>query len=342
MMISGGEEMRIREVSEITGISVRNLQYYDDEGIVSPVRDSYGYRDYDEKDLAKLQQVLIFKYMHMELSEIKNIMNSPDYDPVSVLERQIHVLQAEKERLEYIIMSAEFAKGIGTSGISFSLLREDRLTGFMKEVMESPRYEDIVNRDLSSLREMMEELHEIAELFGRLKYDEPGSDEEEAAVERFSEWLRWYQSGNLPDPQKLMCCIALLSFDGAFSRYFDEIGGQGTAEFAAAAANRKYVMDFICEFEPVYELLKKRMDYALYDPNIEDVAQRLLEYLHRFIGRSFFHEGSFLKFSEEMIRECFLKECEEDPDLSEDKKIIEYALEILHYYGPKEKSEGGK
>lgn len=334
--------MRIKEVSEITGVSVRNLQYYDDEGLVCPGRDSNGYRDYDEQDLERLQQVLVFKYLRMELADIKKIMNSPGYDSLEVLEKQIHVLQEEKERLEYLIMYAEIAKQIGTGWASFELLHDDRLTEFVKEVMRSPRYSELVNQDFRTSRKLMSEYHEIAEQFGQVKSSEPESDEAQAAVERLSEWLGNFCGRDTPLPQVLLSCVVIFSSDGGIARQIDEIGGKGTAEFVADAANRKYILDFIDGIEPVYELLSERIGCELSDQKTEEAARELLAYMHRFLGSEFLHQDDFLKLSEELIRNCLLAVCEEDPDLIDDKKIIEFALEVLSYYGSKENHEGEK
>ena len=49
----------VHEVSRLTGVSVRALQYYDRIGLLPPAAYSEaGYRLYDDADLARLQQIL--------------------------------------------------------------------------------------------------------------------------------------------------------------------------------------------------------------------------------------------------------------------------------------------
>lgn len=52
----------VKEVSDITGISVRTLHYYDEIGLLKPsAKSEAGYRLYDDKALETLKQVLFFR-----------------------------------------------------------------------------------------------------------------------------------------------------------------------------------------------------------------------------------------------------------------------------------------
>ena len=106
---TGGHRMRtVKEVSELTGISVRTLHYYDEIGLFEPtVVSEAGYRLYDDKALERLQQILFFREFDMPLKEIKNIMENPDLDKNRMLQSQKQVLVLKKERLERIIASID-------------------------------------------------------------------------------------------------------------------------------------------------------------------------------------------------------------------------------------------
>ena len=78
----------VHEVSELAGVSVRTLQYYDKIGLLSPtMRSDAGYRLYDDADLARLQQILLFRELEFPLKEIKRIIESPDFDQERALQR---------------------------------------------------------------------------------------------------------------------------------------------------------------------------------------------------------------------------------------------------------------
>ena len=94
----------VKEVSKITGISVRTLHYYDEIGLFKPTLVSEaGYRLYDDKALEILQQILFFREFDMPLKEIKAVLKNPDLDKNELLKSQQKLLILKKERLERII-----------------------------------------------------------------------------------------------------------------------------------------------------------------------------------------------------------------------------------------------
>ena len=98
----------VKEVSELTGISVRTLHYYDEIGLFEPtIVSEAGYRLYDDKALERLQQILFFREFDMPLKEIKSIMENPNLDNNQLLCSQKQVLILKKERLERLIASID-------------------------------------------------------------------------------------------------------------------------------------------------------------------------------------------------------------------------------------------
>lgn len=68
----------VKEISNITGISVRTLHYYDEIGLFKPTdKSDAGYRLYDDKALEQLQQILFFREFDIPLKEIKAVMENP-------------------------------------------------------------------------------------------------------------------------------------------------------------------------------------------------------------------------------------------------------------------------
>ena len=47
------------ELAEVSGVSVRTLHWYEEQGLLSPARRSNGYRDYGPDDVRRLQQILL-------------------------------------------------------------------------------------------------------------------------------------------------------------------------------------------------------------------------------------------------------------------------------------------
>ena len=110
--------MTVNEVSKITGVSIRALQYYDTIGLLKPVEyTASGYRLYDDTSLERLQQILLFRELEFPLKEIKGIIDAPNFDRNKALEQQIELLTMKKEHLENLINLARGIKGIGTNAV---------------------------------------------------------------------------------------------------------------------------------------------------------------------------------------------------------------------------------
>lgn len=76
----------VKEVSELTGISVRTLHWYDEIGLFKPTATSEaGYRLYDDKALETLQQILFFREFEMPLKDIKAVFEQPELVSMDLL-----------------------------------------------------------------------------------------------------------------------------------------------------------------------------------------------------------------------------------------------------------------
>ena len=63
----------VKQAAKITGLSADTLRYYEKEGVISPKRRENGYRYYDENDIVALKYIVVMKYAHFTLSEIKSM-----------------------------------------------------------------------------------------------------------------------------------------------------------------------------------------------------------------------------------------------------------------------------
>lgn len=98
----------VKEISELTGISVRTLHYYDEIGLLKPTEKSdAGYRLYDDKALETLQQILFFREFDISLKEIKAVLDNPALERNQILQVQQKMLVTKKERMERLIASID-------------------------------------------------------------------------------------------------------------------------------------------------------------------------------------------------------------------------------------------
>ena len=79
----------IGEMARRAGVSVRTLRHYDAIGLLAPSETTQaGYRLYDDKALARLEQILYFRELGFALEEIAAMVNHPDYDATDAMRRQ--------------------------------------------------------------------------------------------------------------------------------------------------------------------------------------------------------------------------------------------------------------
>ena len=94
----------IGELSKITGLSKRAIRFYDESGLLHPVKYSdSGYRLYDYKALETLQQIMFFKEFDVPLKDIKVILENPNLDKVALLKSHKEALTVKRDRLNNLI-----------------------------------------------------------------------------------------------------------------------------------------------------------------------------------------------------------------------------------------------
>ena len=110
----------VKQVSRITGVSVRTLHHYDAIGLLRPAKvTDAGYRLYDDAALRRLQNILLFRELQFPLKEIKAILDSPNFDPAAALEQQIQLLEMQRRHIGDLIAFARALQQKGASIMDF-------------------------------------------------------------------------------------------------------------------------------------------------------------------------------------------------------------------------------
>src|SRR5688572_195485 len=98
----------VKELAELSGVTVRTLHFYDEVGLLKPAGHSVsGYRFYGEKELLQLQQILFFRELGFELKQIKRILNRSDFDRRAALESHRGVLEKNVARTKELIKTID-------------------------------------------------------------------------------------------------------------------------------------------------------------------------------------------------------------------------------------------
>lgn len=235
--------MTVHEVSKLTGVSIRTLQYYDKIGLLPPAKyTDAGYRLYDEAALERLQQILLFRELEFSLKDIKVILMSPDFDRHRALEQQIALLTLKKEHLENLIA---FARGIKQNGgriMDFSAFDRKKLDEYAKQAKEqwgnTTAYREYSEKSKGRSRETEDAIgHGLMSVFaefGKLRDTAaPDSAEAQALVKKLQSYITEYYYNCTPGI--LASLGAMYAADEEFTANIDAAGGNGTARFASDA-----------------------------------------------------------------------------------------------------------
>lgn len=67
--------MKTNEVEKILGITKHTLRYYEKEGLVHPIKDDNGYRNYSDEDIQTLELIKFLRNLEISIDDIKGIIN---------------------------------------------------------------------------------------------------------------------------------------------------------------------------------------------------------------------------------------------------------------------------
>jgi DNA-binding transcriptional MerR regulator len=100
-----------REFAGRAGVTVRTLHHYDRMGLLKPSRyTEAGYRLYGERDFARLQQIVMLKFIGLSLKEIKELLDHRELDLQMTLRLQRSIVEEKRRHLDTVIQAIERAE----------------------------------------------------------------------------------------------------------------------------------------------------------------------------------------------------------------------------------------
>ena len=101
-------EYSIQELARLAGVTTRTLRWYDQIGLLKPGRVAEsGYRYYGDAQVDRLQDILYYRALGVELAQIKECLDDPAFDRLAALRSHLAALEAEQERLNGLIRSVK-------------------------------------------------------------------------------------------------------------------------------------------------------------------------------------------------------------------------------------------
>lgn len=232
----------VKEVSRITGVSVRTLHYYDAIGLLKPTKvTEAGYRMYDDTALSRLQNILLFRELQFPLKEIKVILDSHGFSQEEAIAQQIKLLELQYKHIGELI---SFAREIQTKGVrtmNFEVFNTNEIEQYKEEVKakwgHSKAYREYEQRASSQSEHTYDKFaDEIMSLFtklGALKQFPPTDKAVQEKVAVLQSYINenFYTCNNeiLKELGEMYVC------DERFKKNIDHFGGEGTAEFVRQA-----------------------------------------------------------------------------------------------------------
>lgn len=239
------EFYRVAEFAKLAGVTVRALQYYDRIGLLAPSGNTEGgHRLYQRRDLLRLQQILTLKWMGFKLDQIKELLESPEYDlrtalrfQKAAIDGQIAQLQEASQALEQALKLKNLEAGLLKSQAVGAVIRAVTTPEESQKHYSDEAWAGIVTRgmnysqadfarfaeDWQKLYEQFEEMQHLpvdsepvqelaATMYGYLSQFTAGDKETEAGLRH-----KW-ESGDIPEAAKQMT-------NSGLQRYMNEALG---------------------------------------------------------------------------------------------------------------------
>ena len=230
----------VKEVSNLTGVSVRTLHHYDAIGLLKPTElTEAGYRLYDDTALERLQIILLFRELQFPLKDIKAMLDSSTFNTAEALSQQIALLELEYKRLGELIIHARNLQQKGELFMNFEPFNTQQLDAYKTEAKakwgDTVAYAEYAQKeakgkDFNSIAAQMMQV--FAEL-GTLRHLPP----DDAVVQQKVAALQQFITDNFYTCTKeiLYGLGQMYTADERFTQNIDKAGGEGTAQFASEA-----------------------------------------------------------------------------------------------------------
>lgn len=234
--------MTVKEVSDLTGVSIRTLHYYDQLGLLPAAgHTDSGYRLYDDAALERLQQILLFRELEFPLKDIQHILTNSAFDRRKALAQQIELLTLKKQHLESLISLAQKTLTTGGTYMDFTAFDTQKIQEYARQAKQqwgaTSAYKEFeqktAHQTAQEAANMGSRLMEILAVFGGMQHKSPAAPAVQTQVKALQAFIteHYYTC-----TKEIFAQLGqMYGAGGAFTENINAVGGPGTAEFAAKA-----------------------------------------------------------------------------------------------------------
>ena len=122
--------LTVGQLAEQYGVTVRTLHHYDKIGLLVPgERTSAGYRLYSDKDIARLQHVVVYRRLGFALEEIALLLDDASADLGEHLRRQRETVMSRLDEMHELVTAIDRALEKELSGTKLTKEEQKELFG---------------------------------------------------------------------------------------------------------------------------------------------------------------------------------------------------------------------
>ncbi len=233
-------EYTIKSLANLAGVSTRTLRYYDEIGLLKPVRiNSSGYRIYGRAQVDILQQIMFYREMEIPLLEIKEIIHNKNFNFENALIFHRERLLEKQAKIKKLLINVD--KTLKTIKGDINMDDKEKFEGFKEKMIKEneekygkevrEKYgEDTINKSNEKFRNMTkeqwDELNKINDDFFKIakiafEKGDVNSEEAKTMVETHKKWLSFFSDYS---DEAHMGVTQLYVDDERFAKYYEPIG----------------------------------------------------------------------------------------------------------------------
>ena len=203
-------EYTVKALADLAGVTPRTLRWYDQKGLLKPRRTTEaGYRLYGREEVERLQTILFYKELGLELETILELLNAPDFNRLAVLQSHLAALEARRKRLDALILTVRKTIDETQGGAHMSDKEVERTNASVLSLTEE---------EYGEWKALGEEILSALPAAVRAKAD-PAGDEGQRIARLHRRWLSY--SWEAYSPQAHRGLGELYTADGRFTAYYD-------------------------------------------------------------------------------------------------------------------------
>ena len=167
----------VKELAQLSGVSVRTLHFYDEIGLLKPARVGENqYRYYEEEQLLALQQILFFRELGFELKKIQAVVGRPGFHRVEALRTHREALIKERARMGELVSTIDqtLDKLKGGKRMTTKMKDKDLYQGFAPE--KQAEYEEYIKNRFGVDNEAWLESQKHTKKFTKADWEKNGKE----------------------------------------------------------------------------------------------------------------------------------------------------------------------